>query len=61
MSETGEVVIRWSAEDVMSLRPDLTKEQAEELLMEVSRSLKDRSIEQGWEILETLVQERLND
>lgn len=50
-----EVIIRWLADDVQQLRPDLTLEECEALLDRVGRHLADRSIEVGWEILETLL------
>lgn len=49
------VTIKWSAEDIQAIRPNLTLEQAEELLDTIGESLKDRSIEIGWEIMETLI------
>lgn len=56
------VVIKWNEHDVASLlktgdetAPDLDK--ARDILAKVSKHLKDRSIELGWEVLETLVAE----
>lgn len=56
------VVIQWNEHDVASLlkagddtAPDLDK--ARDILVRVSKHLKDRSIELGWEVLETLVAE----
>ena len=51
----SEVIIKWGIEDVLQLRPNLTEGQAEKMLTAVSRPLKDRNIEEGWQILETLV------
>ena len=51
----SEVIIKWGIEDVLHLRPNLTEGQAEKMLTAVSRPLKDRNIEEGWQILETLV------
>lgn len=50
------VVIRWSWEDIQSLRPKLSQTQCMELLDEISKGLHDRSVEFGWEIMETLIQ-----
>lgn len=52
----NEVVIRWSWKDIQSLRPELSKDQCIELLDEISNGLHDRSVELGWEIMETLIQ-----
>lgn len=52
MSET---VIRWSVEDVKILRPGLSDEEAGKIFDRASRPLMERSIEEGWGILETLI------
>lgn len=51
----SEVVIRWSVDDVKTLRPGLSDEEAGEIFDRASRSLRDRSIEEGWGILEILI------
>ena len=56
MNEDEMVVIRWSWEDVQSLRPDWSQEQCDEMLDTIAKGLHDRSIEVGWEIMETLIQ-----
>jgi hypothetical protein len=50
-----EVVIKWVAEDVRQLRPNLTLAECDVLLDRVARHLTDRSIESGWQILESLL------
>jgi hypothetical protein len=50
-----EVVIKWVAEDVRQLRPNLTLAECDVLLDGVARHLTDRSIEAGWQILESLL------
>ena len=50
------VVIKWSWEDVQSLRPDMTKKQALEMLDSIGKHLHERSVELGWEVMETLIQ-----
>ena len=49
------VVIRWVWEDVQMLYPDLTNDECHVMLMRIGDSLRDRSIEVGWEIMEFLV------
>jgi len=50
------VVIKWSWEDVQSLRPDLSEEESLVMLHKIAKGLHDRSIELGWEVMETLIQ-----
>ncbi len=50
------VVIKWSWEDVQTLRPDLSKEESLVMLDTIAKGLHDRSIELGWEVMETLIQ-----
>lgn len=45
------VVIVWTEEDILDLRPDLTPEQRLEALELVGRALTEGSVEYGWEIL----------
>ena len=56
MNEDEMVVIRWSWEDVQSLRPDWSQEKCDEMLDAIAKGLHDRSIELGWEIMETLIE-----
>lgn len=53
--EEDMVIIRWSWEDVQSLRPDLSKDECLEMLDQIAKGLHDRSIEIGWEIMDTLI------
>ena len=52
----NEVVIKWVWKDIQSLRPKLSRAQCIELLDEISKGLHDRSVELGWEVMETLIQ-----
>lgn len=52
------VYIVWHYDDVQSLCPQLSDEEATEALQEVGEYLKDRSTEEGWQILEALLQDR---
>ena len=56
MNEDEMVVIRWSWEDIQSLRPDWSQEKCGEMLDAIAKGLHDRSIELGWEIMETLIE-----
>ena len=49
------VVIRWVWEDVQMLYPDLSEDECHVMLMRIGDSLRDRSIEVGWEIMDCLV------
>jgi hypothetical protein len=49
------ITISWCAEDLQSLRPELSINQAQELLMKFSKPLTDRSTEEGWQILRDLL------
>lgn len=51
-NEPFSVTITWLPEDVQNLLPDLSEDEAEEALIKVSKILKDRSTEEGWQILE---------
>jgi hypothetical protein len=50
------VVIKWSWEDVQSLRPYLSQDECYEMLDRIAKGLHDRSVEIGWEIMETLIE-----
>lgn len=51
----NQVHISWDAEDVQTLSCALTDEEALDALQKVSKHLRDRSIEYGWEALEVLL------
>lgn len=50
-----QVVIKWLPEDVHTLREHWSTHQCEHALETISRMLSDRSIEAGWQILESLL------
>lgn len=54
--DDDKIVIKWSWLDVQSLRPNMTKKQALEMLDNIGNNLQERSIELGWEVMETLIQ-----
>lgn len=47
--------IVWCTEDIEDIRPDWSKEKVDDIAHLVSKQLHDRSIEEGWEILEILL------
>ena len=47
--------VEWTAEDVLTIRPDMTEEQAEEFLQSNEKHLRDRLIELGWDVMESLL------
>lgn len=55
MNTEDTVVIRWSWEDVHSLMPYKSENECREMLRRISKGLHDRSIEAGWEIMDTLI------
>ena len=48
--------IKWSAEDIQTLRPEWDMKECEVFLQTKGESFKQASISQGWEIWETLLQ-----
>jgi hypothetical protein len=49
--------IKWSAEDIQTLRPEWSVEECEVFLQAKFEYFKQASISQGWEIWETLLEE----
>lgn len=47
--------VEWTVEDVLTLRPDMALEEAEEFLQSNERHLRDRLIELGWDVMESLL------
>ena len=53
--EADMVRVIWKPEDVLTLCPDWTYEQAAEWLADHRNQIQDRSIERGWEVIEALL------
>lgn len=53
--EEDDITIRWVWQDVQMLRPELSDDECHVMLMRIGDSLRDRSIEVGWEIMEYLI------
>lgn len=49
--------VTWCAEDIQTIRPDWTDEQAEDWLASNEKYIQSRMIEVGWEVIETLIGE----
>jgi hypothetical protein len=47
--------VSWTAEDVQTLRPEMTTEQAKEALQSIEKHLRDRLVELGWEVMDDLL------
>ena len=47
--------IRWTAEDILALRPDWTLAEREQWIEDNWKHIRDRSIELGWEVIEALL------
>lgn len=45
----------WSTEDILTLRPDWTEDQADEFLFSNAKIIQDRMIETGWGVIEDLL------
>jgi hypothetical protein len=53
--DPDEISIIWSTEDVLCVRPDLTKDQARKVLYEIDHS-HDASIGINWEIIDIIAE-----
>jgi hypothetical protein len=49
--------VAWTADDILALRPKWNEERAEEWLAQNERYIQDRSVELGWEVIETLLED----
>jgi len=47
--------LSWTAADLQTLAPRMTLEQAEEWFAASEEKLRDRLVEKGWEVLETML------
>jgi len=53
--EPFELNIEWKVEDIKSLRPDWSMDKCDEVLSELAGVIEERSIETGWEVIESLI------
>lgn len=49
-------VIKWHFEDLRTICPDWTDEQCEQFITKHENIFRQRQIEEGWEILKTLIE-----
>ena len=47
--------VKWTAEDITSLRPDWTMEQCHSFLQQEEKHIRDRITELGWEVINSLL------
>lgn len=55
MTKQTYATVTWAPEDVQTLKPDWTLEQCEEWLEMNQKYVRDRLVELGWEVIETLL------
>ena len=55
IDDPDEITIKWHVDDVLSVRPDLTKDQAREVLYTVDLN-HDASIGISWEVIEIIAE-----
>lgn len=53
--------VSWSYKDVLEIRPDWTKEQAEDALGNIESELEDIMISRGWDFLEGMLPDTPED
>lgn len=53
----GYADVIWQPEDIQTLRPNWSLERCEEWLAANQKYIRDRTIELGWEVIETLLGE----
>jgi hypothetical protein len=54
MNETY-ATVTWVAEDIMAIRPEMSKEDAEEFLVWNEDTIEEMMVARGWEAIETLL------
>jgi hypothetical protein len=48
--------VSWTVEDILTLRPDWSEDQAEEWIIKNQKHIQSRLVELGWEVIETLME-----
>lgn len=49
--------VEWSPEDVLTVRPRMSLEEASEFLQNNQRHIQDAMVELGWEVIKNLLRE----
>lgn len=52
------VTITWVPEDIKTLRPKWSLNKCERALEEIAKVLQDRSIEEGWNIIDSILEKK---
>ena len=52
---SGYANVEWTPEDIQTLRPGMSTEEAEEWLESNQKYIRDRLVELGWEVIESLL------
>lgn len=47
--------VEWTVDDVLTLRPEWTREKAEEFLDINEKHIQNRIVELGWEVIESML------
>lgn len=55
MSKETYAEVAWTVEDIQTLRPEMTDEQAAEWLQSNQKYIRDRLVELGWDVIESLL------
>jgi hypothetical protein len=55
MSQKWFAVVRWSQDDILSLRPEWTVKRASQFLEDIEKHIRDRMIETGWFVIEHFI------
>ena len=55
MQTNTEITITWSWEDIKGLREAWSQEECEAFIQKYQKPIHDRSIEEGWQIIEDLI------
>lgn len=52
--------IFWTAEDISSMRPNLSEEEADQFLSHNAKHIENAMVEAGWQVIEDLLKEKEN-
>lgn len=55
--DSHDVTITWRPEDLQTINPKMSLREAKEFFKENFKIIRDRSIEEGWTVLEILMQD----
>lgn len=55
MNQKFFAAVRWTVDDILTLRPNWSKEKAQEWLENNQSHIQNRLVELGWEVINTLL------